>query len=107
MEFSGINTIVRKERVNAIANGAKRFYPEFEITQEEREAAKTGLRPVSPDGLPYIGKSKNFSNLTFATGHAMMGWSLGPATGKLVAEIIEDKKTSMDIAAFHPDRRFH
>jgi D-amino-acid dehydrogenase len=36
----------------------------------------------------------------------MMGWSLGPATGKLVAEIIEDKKTSMDIAAFHPDRRF-
>jgi D-amino-acid dehydrogenase len=107
MEFSGINTIVRKERVNAIANGAKRFYPEFEISQEEREAAKTGLRPVSPDGLPYIGKSKNFSNLTFATGHAMMGWSLGPATGKLVAEIIEDKKTSMDIAAFHPDRRFH
>jgi D-amino-acid dehydrogenase len=106
MEFSGINTIVRKERVNAIANGVKRFYPEFEITQEEREDAKTGLRPVSPDGLPYIGKSKNFSNLTFATGHAMMGWSLGPATGKLVAEIIEDKKTSMDIAAFHPDRRF-
>jgi D-amino-acid dehydrogenase len=107
MEFSGINTIVRKERVNAIANGAKRFYPEFEITQEEREAAKTGLRPVSPDGLPYIGKSKNFSNLIFATGHAMMGWSLGPATGKLVAEIIEGKKTSMDIAAFHPDRKFN
>ncbi|MDP5229446.1 MAG: FAD-binding oxidoreductase [Cellulophaga sp.] len=106
MEFSGINNIVRKERVNAIANGAKRFYSEFEITQEEREAAKTGLRPVSPDGLPYIGKSGSFDNLTFATGHAMMGWSLGPATGKLVAEIIDGKKTSMDISAFHPDRKF-
>ncbi|WP_047414572.1 FAD-binding oxidoreductase [Cellulophaga sp. Hel_I_12] len=106
MEFSGINTIVRKERVHSIANGAKKFYPEFEITQEERNAAKTGLRPVSPDGLPYIGKSSAYDNLTFATGHAMMGWSLGPATGKLVAEIIDGKKTSMDISAFHPDRRF-
>lgn len=106
MEFSGINSIVRKERVEAIANGAKRFYPELEINLEEREAAKTGLRPVSPDGLPYIGKSKEFSNLTFATGHAMMGWSLGPATGKLVAEIIDDKKLSMDISAFNPNRKF-
>ena len=70
------------------------------------ENAKTGLRPVSPDGLPYIGKSSTFKNLTFATGHAMMGWSLGPATGKLVSEIIDGKKTAMDISAFSPDRKF-
>ena len=106
MEFSGINNIVRKERVEAIASGAKTFYPELEITQEEIDDAKTGMRPVSPDGLPYIGKSNKIKNLTFATGHAMMGWSLGPATGKLVSEIIDDKKTSMDISAFNPDRKF-
>ena len=41
-----------------------------------------------------------------ATGHAMMGWSLGPATGKLVTEIINNTKPSMDLAAFHPDRKF-
>ena len=106
MEFSGNNAFIRKERVVAIAAGAKRFYPDLDITQEEKENAKTGLRPVSPDGLPYIGKSSKFKNLTFATGHAMMGWSLGPATGKLVSEVIDEKKTSMDISAFNPNRKF-
>ena len=106
MEFSGINNIIRKERVLAIVNGAKRYYPELEITQEEIADVRTGMRPVSPDGLPYIGKSDTIKNLTFATGHAMMGWSLGPATGKLVSEIIDDKKTSIDISAFAPGRRF-
>jgi D-amino-acid dehydrogenase len=106
MEFTGINNIVRKERVLAIANGAKRFYPELEIKQEEIDNAKTGMRPVSPDGMPYIGRSKDYNNLVFATGHAMMGWSLGPATGKLVSEIVDGKKTSMGIDAFRPERRF-
>ncbi len=107
MEFTGINNIVRKERVLAIANGAKRFYPELEINQEEIDNAKTGMRPVSPDGMPYIGRSKDYNNLVFATGHAMMGWSLGPATGKLVSEVVDGKKTSMDIDAFRPERKFN
>jgi len=68
--------------------------------------AKTGMRPVTPDGLPYIGRSKDYKNLTFATGHAMMGWSLGPATGKLVSEIISDKKPSMSLSGFVPHRKF-
>lgn len=106
MEFSGINDIIRKERVKAIANGAAKFYPELQITEEEIADAKTGMRPVSPDGLPYIGRSKELNNLTFATGHAMMGWSLGPATGKLVSEIIDGKKSSIDISVFDPNRKF-
>ena len=106
MEFSGNNRIVRKERVNAIAAGAQRFYPNLDITDEELDDAQTGLRPVSPDGLPYIGKPSKIDNLVFATGHAMMGWSLGPATGKLVSEIIGNKKTSMNIEAFSPNRKF-
>lgn len=106
MEFSGINDYIRKERVEAIAAGAKKFYPELEITAEEKSNAKSGMRPVTPDGLPYIGRSTQIKNLTFATGHAMMGWSLGPATGKLVSEIIDEKKTSMDISAFIPERKF-
>jgi len=106
MEFSGINDLVRKERVLAIAKGAKKFYPELDFKQEEIDSAKTGMRPVSPDGLPFLGRSTNYSNLTFATGHAMMGWSLGPATGKLISEIVDDKNTSMNISAFAPQRRF-
>ncbi|TMM57506.1 FAD-dependent oxidoreductase [Maribacter algarum] len=106
MEFSGINDTIRKERVEAIAVGAQKYYPELEITTEEKSQAKSGMRPVTPDGLPYIGRSNKIKNLTFATGHAMMGWSLGPATGKLVSEIIDSKKTSMDIDAFNPQRKF-
>ena len=106
MEFSGINDIINKERVEAIAKAVKEFYPEIEINTEEIAKAKSGLRPVSPDGLPYIGKSSTLENLTIATGHAMMGWSLGPVTGQLVSEIISDKKTSMDIIGFSPNRKF-
>lgn len=106
MEFSGINATIRKERVQAIANAANNFYPEIEINAMEMDKAKSGMRPVSPDGLPYIGRSLEIQNLTFATGHAMMGWSLGPATGKMVAEIIDGKKPSMDISPFAPERRF-
>lgn len=106
MEFSGNNDKVRKERVIALAEGAKRYYPNIEIGEEEISKAQTGLRPVSPDGLPYIGKGSSISNLTFATGHAMMGWSLGPATGKLVSEVITGRPTSMNISPFHPDRKF-
>ena len=106
MEFSGNNDIIRKERVLAIANGAQAFYPNIKINDTEIKNVKTGLRPVSPDGLPYIGKSSNIINLTIATGHAMMGWSLGPATGKLVSELLSGTKTSMNIAAFSPNRIF-
>ena len=106
MEFSGNNNIVRKERVLAITNGAHSFYPDLKINSAEIDSAKTGLRPVSPDGLPYIGKSASIKNLTICTGHAMMGWSLGPATGKLVSELINDKKTSMNLTAFSPERTF-
>jgi D-amino-acid dehydrogenase len=106
MEFSGINDIIRKQRVEAIARAASEFYPDIQISEEEKGDAKSGLRPVSPDGLPYIGKSNALKNLTVATGHAMMGWSLGPVTGKLVSEVISNKKTSMDISSFSPNRRF-
>ena len=78
MEFSGINETIRKERVQAIANAANISYPEIEITATEIDKAKSGMRPVSPDGLPYIGRCPEIQNLIFATGHAMMGWSFGP-----------------------------
>ena len=106
MEFSGINTIIRKERVQAIANAVNKFYPEIAINKEELASAQSGMRPVSPDGLPYIGRSSAIKNLTFATGHAMMGWSLGPATGKLVSEIVGGKRTSLDVGPFSPSRKF-
>ncbi len=106
MEIAGINHQINTRRVDAIAAGVERYFPKISITQTEKAAAACGLRPVTPDGMPYIGKSKACKNLTVATGHAMMGWSLGPSTGKLVQEIIDEKPPSIDMTLFHPDRRF-
>ena len=106
MEIAGINQKINKVRVEAIANAVTRFYPELILTQKEKNNAASGLRPISPDGLPYIGKSSKCENLTIATGHAMMGWTMATATGKLVSEIISNKKLSLNINPFHPDRRF-
>lgn len=106
MELSGINKNINPKRVDAIAKAAERYYGNLKITTEEKTKAECGLRPCSPDGLPYIGKSTKCKNLTIATGHAMMGWSLGPATGKLVSEEILGKPTSLNIKPFSPDRRF-
>ena len=106
MEIAGINHNINKVRVEAISNAVTRYYPNFKLSNEEKENAACGLRPVSPDGLPYIGKSKKCNNLTIATGHAMMGWSMATATGKLVSEIISEQKTTLNLDSFHPDRKF-
>ncbi|MFP4845088.1 NAD(P)/FAD-dependent oxidoreductase [Winogradskyella sp. PE311] len=106
MEIAGINHNINMTRVQAIANAARNYYPSFEITELEKDNAACGLRPVSPDGLPYIGKSHKCKNLTIATGHAMMGWSMGTATGLLVSQVISDKKTALCLDGFNPDRKF-
>ncbi|WP_299520154.1 FAD-binding oxidoreductase [Winogradskyella sp.] len=106
MEIAGINHTVNKIRVEAIAKAANRYYPSIQLTKNEKDNAACGLRPVSPDGLPYIGKSVKCKNLTIAAGHAMMGWSMGTATGLLISEIISNKKPSLKLGPFNPDRKF-
>lgn len=106
MEIAGINHNVNRVRVEAIAKAASKYYPDVDHSVEEKNNAASGLRPVSPDGLPYIGKSQKCTNLTIATGHAMMGLSMATGTGKLVSEIISNKKPSLELNPFNPDRKF-
>lgn len=106
MEIAGINDRVNPIRVQAIAQAANDYYPNVHITESEKKEASSGLRPLSPDGLPYIGRTKKCKNLTIATGHAMMGWTMATGTGKLVAEILSDKKPSLPLEPFSPDRTF-
>ena len=106
MEIAGINHQIRPERVEAISRAVELYYPSVRVSKEEQQNASCGLRPVSPDGRPYIGRSKFCRNLTIATGHAMMGWSMAPGTGLLVSEIINGKQSSLDLHPFHPDRSF-
>ena len=106
MEFSGNNDLIRKERVNAIARAADAYFINTTINSEEIDKARSGLRPVSPDGLPFIGKSSRYDNLIIATGHAMIGWSLGAVTGKLVSQIASGEKPLVDLTPFSPARTF-
>ncbi len=104
MEFSGNNSIIRKNRVETISAAVSAYYRNIEISSKEKEDSKCGLRPVSPDGLPFIGRTLKYKNLTVAAGHAMMGWSLGPITGKLISEIIDGQKTSVNLRPFRIER---
>ncbi len=104
MEITDIDLSVNMQRVKGIVQSIPHYYPEIKMQMPEKEAVWKGLRPCSPDGLPYIGRSKHFKNLIVATGHAMMGISLAPATGKLVAEIATHQHLSMEINAFVPER---
>jgi D-amino-acid dehydrogenase len=62
------------------------------------------LRPCSPDGLPYVGRPARYANLLVATGHAMLGITLGPITGKLSAQILSGEPPALDITLLSPNR---
>jgi D-amino-acid dehydrogenase len=104
MEISGVDHSINMNRVKGIVDSIPKYYPEMNVMMPEKENVWHGLRPCSPDGLPYIGRSKKIKNLVFATGHSMMGLSLGPGTGKLISQIINQEKTSIDLKAFDPER---
>lgn len=106
MEIAGISHQINDTRVRAIAKAAHNYYPEIRLTPDEHLNAASGLRPLSFDGVPYIGRSSKCDNAVFATGHAMLGWTLGTSTGKLVSEIISDQKSSLNLQPFSPDRTF-
>jgi D-amino-acid dehydrogenase len=104
MEIAGLNEDISERRVRGIINAAVRYYPEFRVEDFANIKPWRGLRPCSPDGLPYMGRSGRFDNLTVATGHGMMGLSLAPITGQLTAEVISGEAPSIDISLLSPDR---
>jgi D-amino-acid dehydrogenase len=104
MEITSTQTPPRMKRVQGILNAVKRFFPEFDVPMPAPDKIWFGYRPCSADGLPYIGRAKNWKNVVLATGHSMLGLSLGAGTGKLVSEIINGQTTSMDITPFTVER---
>lgn len=107
MEIAGFNEHVNPARVRGIIKSALRYYPDF--TPEDFSGIQpwVGLRPLSPDGLPFLGRFKRYTNLSIGAGHAMLGLSLGPITGKLLAEVLSDERPSFDITQLDPDRYHH
>ena len=103
LELSGIDLTINSRRVKAIVRSAG----DYLIGGEEPFSADdtwAGLRPSTPDGLPIIGRANGLSNLIVATGHATVGVTLGPITGKLVTQIACNQTPAIDLTALSPER---
>jgi D-amino-acid dehydrogenase len=85
---------INRNRVQGIVNTVNDFYPQMNLEIPVGEDIWMGYRPCSPTGLPYIKRSSKCSNIIYATGHGMMGLSLGPATGYHVERIISEEVTT-------------
>lgn len=104
MEISGLNEDINPVRVQGIVKSVPKYFPQFAVEDFAGIKPWRGLRPCSPDGLPYMGRTAQYTNLTLATGHAMMGLSLGPVSGKIVAQIVSGETPAQDLALLNPDR---
>ncbi|MCG8574297.1 MAG: FAD-dependent oxidoreductase [Flavobacteriales bacterium] len=105
MEITRLNDDkINLKRVAGIVETIQEFYPDLKIEMPEEKEIWYGFRPCSPDGLPYLGRSKKVSNLTIAGGHAMMGLSLAPASGKIVSDLISSKNPVVNLQMFEPER---
>ena len=104
MEISGLDETVTAARVQGIIQSVPKYFPDFAADDFREIRPWHGLRPLSPDGLPYLGRAGRYDNLIVATGHAMMGMSLGPISGKLVAQILSGEPPAIDIGILSPDR---
>ena len=104
MEICGQNTSISKARLQGVIEAFCRFYPQYAPEQFEELKPWVGLRPCSPDGLPYLGRVPGLENVIVATGHSMMGLSLAPATGHLISQLVTGETPSIDLSALSPAR---
>ncbi len=103
VEFSGINNRLHERRLRMLLSGAKNYFKKLQSV--EIVDSWCGLRPCTSDGLPVIGRVPGREGLVIATGHAKMGLTHGPATGRIVADLVLDRRTDLDISAFRIDRQ--
>jgi D-amino-acid dehydrogenase len=102
LELSGLNHDIRRPRLEQLTRAASLYFRTMGDAAVKSEWC--GLRPCLPDGLPAVGAVSRYSGLFVAAGHAMMGLTLGPVTGRLMSECVLDGSPRMDITALRPDR---
>ena len=102
LEFSGLNHEIRTPRLEHLTQAAERYLEG--MAEGEADSEWCGLRPCTPDGLPMVGPVPGISGLFLATGHAMLGLTLGPVTGKLICEMVLDGAPSRDLTPLRADR---
>ncbi len=104
MEISGLRSPDLPERIRQLADGFVSYFPDFRAQDFQDLPPWRGLRPCSADGLPYVGRAAGYENLTIATGHAMLGVTLAPITGELVAQLLSGEAASLPLEPLSPSR---
>ena len=94
MEFCGFDDSLNSQRLAALSTGADQYLQDPSLGGVENEWC--GFRPMTYDGLPAIDWSPGLRNVFVAAGHNMLGLSMGPGTGKLVAEMVNREKPHID-----------
>ncbi len=102
MEFSGINQRLDPRRIAILERAARRYLPG--ALEGTERADWVGMRPVTPDGLPAIGRLPGFPNVYVATGHQMLGVTLAPSTGHALAQLVLEGRSETDLTPFDPAR---
>ena len=97
MEICGNDLSINERRVQGIIKAACRVFPGLSPGEFEGVRRWSGLRPCSPDGLPYLGRIGGREKVLVASGHAMLGLSMGPVTGKLVAELVAGRSPTISV----------
>ena len=104
MEIAGLDETINARLVAGIVKAVSRYYPQFSPDDFADVKPWAGLRPCSPDGMPFIGRIRAYDNLSTATGHAMMGLSLAPITGKLMADVFMRELPAINLCLLDPER---
>jgi len=104
MEIVGMDTSINPVKLNALKKAVCRYFPEFLMEDFEDQEIWVGLRPLSPDGLPYVGSIQKYKNVYVSTGHAMMGMSLGLVSGNIVSQLITKGDAELAHPLINPDR---
>ena len=104
MEIVGLDESVNRRRLNGILKSIGDYFPQLMATDFSGLEVWSGLRPCSPDGMPYIGRADRRENVVVATGHSMLGLSLAPVSGEMVADLITGATMKYDMALLNPDR---
>lgn len=104
MEIVGDDLSVNPRKHQGILNSIPTYMPDFAPDDFSELGVWSGLRPCSADGLPYLGRPSHLSNLIAATGHSMMGVSLAPVTGQVVANLVDEREAGFGIDVLKPDR---
>ncbi|WP_236795493.1 FAD-binding oxidoreductase [Amycolatopsis sp. GM8] len=102
MELSGLNERIHRRKVSSIAKQAQAYLGDW--ASGPMEDVWSGMRPLTYDGLPVIGKSAHYDNVYVSTGHAMLGITLAPATGEALAEFMITGRSPGVLRPFSPQR---